>query len=482
MVETLPAVRVLLIDDDRQEFVLLDGLLSLIAQSKFSLEWAEDYEKGLARLRAEPFDVCLVDYRLAGDRTGLELLKAAKAEGVAAPLILLTGLWDTKVDLEAMKAGASDYLVKGQFGPELLERSLRYAVERSRAVAALRDSEALYRTLVEGTGASVCLMSLDGQLLSVNELARAALPKDAKKLSDLCEPADRRGLLEALKRAGVENRPVQIEFRAAGHASERWQFGVVAPLSVGGSRRFALIVLDVTERKELESRYLQAEKMSAMGFLAAGIAHELSTPLNVILGNVKVMQELDAKKASRKPLAAMERAIDRCRGLVDSLLAFARKDDDSPRDFAVEEAVGGALSLISPAARAKIIEIRHEFRDAPVVVRGHRNRFEQVLINLANNALDAMNEGGRLVFRTAVVKRDGARWARVEVADNGRGIPEELLSKVREPFFTTKKEGRGTGLGLSLASEIVAKHGGSLEIDSAVGKGTTVCVLLPCSR
>lgn len=482
MAETPPIVKVLLIDDDRQEFVLLVGLLSLITQARFQLEWASEFADGLERLKGERFDVCLVDYRLQGDKTGVDLLKAAKAAGVATPMILLTGLWDTKIDIEAMKLGAADYLVKGQFGPELLERSLRYAVERARAVAALRDSEELYRALVEGTGAAVVLMTPEGRLERLNELAAAAFTSKIKELDGLAHgESDRAALKAAVKRALSEKRPVQIEFRAAG-AAPRWFFGVAAPVSAAGKDLATLIVRDVTERKELETRYLQAEKMSAMGFLAAGVARELSTPLNVILGNLTIMNDLDSNKKLRKPLESMDRAIGRCRGLIDSLLAFARKDDDTPREFSLEEAIGGALQLVSPAARAKIVDIRHEFKDAPVVVMGHRNRFEQVLINLANNALDAMNAGGRLVFRTCVVKDNGAKWARVEVADNGRGIPKELLTKVTEPFFTTKKEGRGTGLGLSLASEIVAKHGGRLEIDSTVGKGTTVIVTLPCSR
>jgi two-component system, NtrC family, sensor kinase len=250
-----------------------------------------------------------------------------------------------------------------------------------------------------------------------------------------------------------------------------------------GRRCVALIAQDVSAQRELEMKYIQAEKMSAMGFLAAGIAHELNTPLSVIMGNARLLKKpLMGKPAAAKPLDALERAATRCRTLVESLLAFSRKDDEAPREFSLEEAVSGAVSLVSPAARVRIVEVRHEFKDAPVLVKGHRNRIEQVLINLANNALDAMGEGGKLTFRTALEKREGKPWARVQVVDNGRGIPKAVLPKVLEPFFTTKKAGRGTGLGLSLASEIVAKHGGTLEIDSTVGKGTTVTVMLPAAR
>lgn len=472
MAQPLPAVRVLLVDDDRQEFVLLEGLFAIISQSRFTLEWVEDYASGLAKLRAGGFDVCLIDYRLLGEKTGLDLLKRAKAENVRVPMILLTGLWDTAVDLAAMKAGAADYLVKGQFGPEMLERSLRYAVERGRATAALEESEALYRALVEGTGAAVCLADEKGAVERVNELWRAAF---GERL-----PADP-AAAEALAAAAEARAPRQLEFRDRREGAERWYFGVAAPVAAGERRRLALIVRDVTERRELEAKYLQSEKMSAMGFLAAGIAHELNTPLGVILGNVAALDDLRKTPAARKRLDVIERAVQRCRALVDGLLAFARKEDEAPREFALEEAVSGALSLVAPEARVRIVDVRHEFRDPPLLVRGHRNRIEQVLINLGNNALDALAEGGRLVFRTSLERRDGRAWARVQVIDNGRGIPKAILPKVTEPFFTTKKEGRGTGLGLSLASEIVAKHGGTLSIESAVGKGTTVTVLLPRS-
>src|SRR4051794_10351065 len=127
--------RVLLVDDDREEFVLMQNILSIIVQDRYALDWVPSYEAGLKSALKGEHELYLIDYRLQSEKTGLDLVRDATAGGCRAPLILLTGLWDAAIDREAIKAGASDYLVKGQFGPELLERSLRYAIERARVNA-----------------------------------------------------------------------------------------------------------------------------------------------------------------------------------------------------------------------------------------------------------------------------------------------------------------------------------------------------------
>ncbi len=476
-----PATRVLLVDDDRQELVLLEGLLTVIGEKRYTVEWAATYEEGLAALVKGEHEVALIDYRLVDDRTGLDLLRAAKAAGSKIPMILLTGLWDTAIDLQAMRAGAADYLVKGQFGPDLLERSLRYSIERARVVEALRDSEERYRAIVEGARAGVVMMDLRGRVEQLNDIAKSALGARAHGLVGrhvlrLAHRKDRRALGEALRAVAESGGPQQLQLRLdTGSPRERWWFAVLVELAVRGRRQIALVAQDVTAQRELETMYVQSEKMSAMGFLAAGIAHELNTPLSIIVG-------ASQGRPDKARLEAIRGAAGRCQLLIDQMLAFSRKDGGAPERFDVCAAVRAALTLVEPQVRLRSLEVVCDTEGRGVFVQGHRTQIEQVVINLANNAIDAMTEGGRLEVRARRVRREGRPFARIEVTDTGRGIPAELLPKVVEPFFTTKAEGKGTGLGLSLASQIVTRHGGLLDIESKLRRGTTVTVHLPLAE
>lgn len=488
MTEPQGPTKVLLIDDDRQELVLLEGLFSVLGEGRFQLDWSGSYEDGLAALLKGGHDVCLIDYRLLDERTGLDLLRAARDAGVRCPMILLTGLWDTAVDHEAMRAGAADYLVKGQFGPDLLERSLRYSIERARAVEALRESEQRYRAIVEGARALLVEASLKGRIARLNENARAFFGEGAdallrRHLLRLAHPKDRRLLAQALRCVVETGAPQQVTFRIdAPSARETWWFAVLMEVELGGKRSVAAVAQDFTSQRELEAMYVQSEKMSAMGFLAAGIAHELNTPLSVILGASERLLDAKPGRAEKTQLCALTAAAQRCRRLVEQMLAFSRKDAGQAERFDVCAAVRAAVSLVEPQVRLRSLDVVCDAEGRGVFVEGHRTQIEQLVINLANNAIDAMVEGGRLEVRAKRVRREGRPFARIEVIDTGRGIPPELLPKVVEPFFTTKAEGRGTGLGLSLASQIVARHGGRLDIDSKIRQGTTVTVHLPLAE
>ncbi len=472
--------RVLLVDDDRQELSLIEGQLEVNAPGRFRVDWRAAYDDGLASLLSGDYDACLVDYRLIGPRTGLDFLKEAKARGARAPIVLLTGLWDTTVDLEAMKAGASDYLVKGQFGPDLLERCLRYAIAQAGVVEALRRSQERYRAIVEGTRAILFQLDARGRIVYVNEAASRVLGLEARQLLGrhvlrFVHPADREAAAAAAVPAG-SSRVVELRFRGAD--GFRGWFGVTIHEAAAGG--LSGLALEITERKTLEDMFVQAEKMSAMGFLAAGIAHELNTPLSIVIGSVEQLRAKAVKgKAADKVLKTMSEVCERCRGLVDRMLAFSRKEEEPDRVFDLREAVESALALVEPQARMRCLEVGRSLDNKRLAVRGRRTHVEQLVINLANNAIDAMEEGGRLEILAGRLTQRGRGWARLAVVDTGRGIPPEYLERVREPFFTTKQPGRGTGLGLWLATEIAAKMGGTLSIESAPLKGTTVTVLLP---
>lgn len=242
-----------------------------------------------------------------------------------------------------------------------------------------------------------------------------------------------------------------------------------------------MVVRDVTERKQLQGMLIHSEKLAAMGQMAAGIAHELKTPLGVIFG----FADLNSRNCPeggplRKALDTIKKQVLRCTRLVDNLLDFARKQRPKElRPVDLKDVVQAALALVEPHAMPKSVRIKKEFAPESLRVLGAKEMLEQVVINLCLNAIDAMPGGGALTIKTMAFDKKGAPWSRLDVVDTGAGIPAEIQDKIFEPFFTTKGPGKGTGLGVWLCKEIVTSVGGEITCDSTVGKGATFHVEFP---
>ncbi|HLL55575.1 MAG TPA: HAMP domain-containing sensor histidine kinase [Myxococcaceae bacterium] len=230
--------------------------------------------------------------------------------------------------------------------------------------------------------------------------------------------------------------------------------------------------------KRNQANMIQSAKMAAVTQLAAGMAHELNNPLGVILGFAQGLERRfrDDDPAARFPLQSIIRETLRCKELVQNLLSFARAGVLSVERIDVNGLIAQTLPLLE--GRAKVQGVRLELRLAAEAPRllGAKPQLQQVLINVATNALDAMPGGGTLTVRCEPL---GPQGARIEVADTGVGIPEEIRGRIFEPFFTTKPVGQGTGLGLSVAYEIVSRHRGNIEVESRTGEGTIMVISLP---
>lgn len=256
-------------------------------------------------------------------------------------------------------------------------------------------------------------------------------------------------------------------------------------LDASGQPRYLLgISEDITERKELEERVMQSEKMSAVGQLAAGVAHELNNPLAIILGFTQsLLKRRKQDDSDTVPLETIEREAARCKKLVQELLMFSRQKGSSLKElFDLEPVLSSAVSLIETQARIKSVDVRMKNGAEGLKIDGSKNQIEQVLINLANNAIDAMPHGGILTIEANPVTKEGETYAEILVADTGEGISEDIQKRIFEPFFTTKEPGKGTGLGLSLVYEIVSDHNGLIKFTSQIGQGTTFNILLPSAK
>jgi signal transduction histidine kinase/HAMP domain-containing protein len=234
------------------------------------------------------------------------------------------------------------------------------------------------------------------------------------------------------------------------------------------------------ELKSAQSQLLQSEKMAAIGQLAGGVAHEINNPLGVILGFAQaVVKRLQPQDPFEMPLRSIEREALRCKTLVQDLLTFSRTSRIDKEETQANEMIMTALGLVFAQAKVNNIELVQELSPDLPKISVNKSQIQQVIINLCNNAMDAMPARGKLTVRAKKSVWESRGVIEIQVEDTGHGIPKEIQGKIFEPFFTTKEVGKGTGLGLALVYEIIQKHQGWIQVNSEVGKGTIFTIQLP---
>jgi PAS domain S-box-containing protein len=490
--ESTEHVRVLIIEDDEDDYFIARSLLSKTTGISCELEWARDYDAGLRTLSEHDFDVCLVDYRL-GPRNGLQLLKEAGEVGVETPMILLTGQGDYAVDVEAMMAGAADYLVKGQIDAQLLERSIRYARERKKAEERIREQA----RLLDKARDAICAYDLDGRIIywnkSAERLTGYTFEEMRERGSDISLYDGHRKKVERAWEA------VHSEGEWAGDLRQLTKSGdelivesrwTLVRENSGKPSSVLVINTDVTERKRLEAHFLRAQRMESIGTLVGGIAHDLGNLLVPILLGVKVLSTRFADdEKSMRTLEMIRRSAQRGSDMVKQVLAFARGVEGERIPLNVDQIVR-EVEKITTETFPSAIDLNVEIVDGLPAIMGDSTQIQQILMNLCVNARDAMPDGGRLDVNSHLVElgeietranpeAEHGKYICLQVRDTGTGIPHDVLDKVFEPFFTTKPSGKGTGLGLSSVYSIVKSHGGFVEVDSEEGVGTSFQCYLP---
>jgi PAS domain S-box-containing protein len=362
--------------------------------------------------------------------------------------------------------------------------------ERKRAEEALKKSEERFRLVARATNDAVWDWDLASNTMWWSE---AVFPLFGYRLAEIgshfdwrrerIHPEDQEAILTSMNtviEGGGELWSGEYRFQKVdGSYADIYDRGYVIRDAQGKPIRMIGAMADVTERKKLEARILQSEKLSAMGHLAAGVAHEVNNPLGVILGFAQALsRRVIPGDALEHPIRSIEREAIRCKNLVQDLLTFSRSSQADREPIDLNMTVEGALSLIQARAKMSKAEVRTEFSENLPRILGNRNQIQQVVVNLANNAFDAMSDGGVLTVRTELKEGTPHSWVHLLVSDTGAGIPQEIIHKIFEPFFTTKPVGQGTGLGLSLVYEIVKKNSGQVEVKSRPG-ATEFCIKFP---
>ncbi|UCF20552.1 MAG: response regulator [Gemmatimonadota bacterium] len=494
---------VLLVDSDSAERHRIGELLQAARGVTFLADQADSLAGAIERLQDGGIDAVLLELDLKDSR-GLDTLERLQHSAPDIPIVVLSHIAEDVLGMEAARRGAQDYLDKSSVDAHALKRAVCYSIERLRAehasqlLATAMEASMLLATAVEQSAEAILITDTNGVIQYVN-------PSFSRITGYSQEEAV--GETPRLVRSGRHDDPFYGQLWQTLLRGDVWsgnfinrrkdgtlyrQEATISPVrdSSGKIVNFVLAGRDVTREIELEEQLRQSQKMEAVGQLAGGIAHDFNNLLTAIMGNAELLlANLNEDDPRRGDLDEIRHAGARAARLTRQLLAFSRRQVMEPVILGLNEVVDNVSNLIQRLI-GEPIELVTKLDEGLVQVLADPGQIEQVVLNLAVNARDAMPEGGRLLIETANVDLDEeylgtharvtpGSYVMLAISDTGVGMDEETRSRIFEPFFTTKASGKGTGLGLSTVYGIIKQSNGYIWVYSEPGRGTTFKIYLP---
>ncbi|WP_242345535.1 sensor histidine kinase [Anaeromyxobacter terrae] len=491
----------LIVEDDE---LVRRALQRVLRRARCRILEAAGAEAALEILEREPVQAVVSDHRMPG-MSGIELLRRVKERWPRVQRVLLTGQADSAAIEEAVNRSEISRFIWKPWDDAHLLITVRSAVDQfwtieendrltgelaarnaelermnreldarlvARQVALVRAAEE-WRACFDALGDPVVIVKGGGcEVVRANAAFARAAGVAVNELPGLRCAGHAFGALPCPSRCRVATGGAE-----AVHDDRTWL--VRSFPFTGEDAAFVVVMKDVTEEREVTQRLFQAEKMSAIGQLAGGVAHEINNPLGGILAFAQLMSREDRPPADLENLKLIQDAAMRAKRIVESLLRFSRRprgEEKGPVELA--QVADDALFLLRPQMKDGGVEVVRDYR--PVTALGNANQLQQIFVNLAVNAIQAMNGAGRLTVAAGPGAAPGR--VRVSIADTGPGVRPEIAKRIFEPFFTTKPEGKGTGLGLSICYQIAEDHGGSIRVEPSPEGGACFVVDLPAAQ
>lgn len=509
--------KVLFIDDDEG----IRKVMSIaLEDAGYNMLTATDGESGIELCQKHSPHIIITDIRMPG-MDGIEVLKSIKETDPDKEVIVTTAYGEIEYAIQALQLGASDFITK-PINDNALQVALERAKDRYNTRKELRDYTALIEerwmstaeeldtllnfqeNLIENSIDGIAGCDLDGRIIVFNNSMEQMLGYDSetvigkKFLSQLFS----KGKWEALKqkmyseeygaknqlllyetylisKAGIE---IPVQLSATSLLQKNEEIGVV------GFFRDLRKIRRLEQEFADQARLLHQDKMISLGKLAASVVHEINNPLTGVLNYIRLMikivgrDSLSAEQIQKfnKYLGLMDSEVSYCSDIVSNLLAFSRKSKLEFGDVNINDLLQKCIMLSDHKLTLQNIQIKTDLKPEIPKITGDFNQLQQCILNLIFNAADAMPDGGHLIIESSFHSEKGL--GKIMVADTGCGIAQKDLPKIFDPFFSTKEEGKGLGLGLSVAYGIIARHKGVIEAESELNKGTVFTITLPVNR
>jgi PAS domain S-box-containing protein len=511
-------IRALLVEDNPGDVLLLRQMLRRFQKPSIELVSTERLETACRHLTTEHYDIVLLDLSLP-DSQGFATFERLHQHVSLTPIVVLTGLDDEELALRAVRAGAQDYLVKGEIGDQLLMRAMRYAIERKRTETTLRESQVRYRALFENDNTSVFLITLDGHYLNVNQQAATMLAMPVEEAigqpahhffahgQPINFEAQSQQLLAGatipiyecdVVRADGTAIPLEVNVTLVRDAFEKPLY--IQSIARDIARRRAVEAALEAERTQLAQRV--AERTTELSianselmrnaqlkdeFLAT-VSHELRTPLSVILTLSEALQDAIYGTVNEPQLKALQRIRKSGRhllALINDILDVSKIESGKLElelgPTSVQAICEDSFQMVQEAANAKQLTLTLDLDPTVTIITVDGRRLMQVLLNLLNNAIKFTPEGG--VVELKVSGDVGRETVTFLVRDNGIGIAAADLPRLFQPFVQLdsrlSRRYQGAGLGLALVYRLVKLHGGSVSVISEPEQGSSFFVALP---
>ena len=465
--------RLLLVEDNPGDAQLARIQLSDLQEHDFDIITVSTLNRAIDVVSAAPVDGIILDLGLP-DSTGIETLRRLREMAGDVALIVLSGNETAELRLSAFAEGAYDFISKNEPTTRLLARSVLYAMERHRAQTLQRQVQKLVTVVPDA------VIVVDGQNIVrfVNDAAEALFGLEHGQLMG-----------EHLGFATSHDEPHDIEIARQGEV--RTAEIRVAEIEWAGAPARLASVRDVTEQRHMAEQLRQAQKMEAVGLLAGGVAHDFNNLVLVMMGSADLiadeLEQLPDSPRLQDLVEELQQATERARALTTQLMLFSGRRPNDPKVVDLNQAVRDVYRLLRRTLPANIDAVILPAEELwPVTI--DPGQLSQVIINLTVNARDALVDGGRIEIALSNLQQHEASdglpegdYAVLKVTDNGTGIAPDHLEQIFQPFFTTKDQGKGTGLGLPTCRGIIRQAKGDIIVDSEVGRGTSFSVLLPRS-
>jgi len=469
-------IRIGVIDDDEDDFFIIKDYLREIENVNFVIDWINSYKTAIDKIKAGAYHLYFLDYRL-GNETGLELLQEAMAIQCDPPIVLLTGKGNKAIDIKAMQSGATDYLVKSELNAEKLERCIRYSLDRAESLRELKARENKYRNLFEGSKDAVFISDNNLVFTECNhaacvlfgfgngELVQGSL---FEFLKDKTQKEKLRHLLA--KEENASDIEIQIQD----------QLGEIKPCLLSVSFQLDShphhlihgIIHDITNIKKAEQANIQAQKLAANERLIRILAHEIRNPLNnITLAIEQLKTPSDDEEIQNYLVGIVQRNCTRINKIITELLDLTKPLELKFEKHSLQDILDESLSLATDRINLQHIRVEKNYPDSPIEIEVDKSKLIIAFTNLVINAIEAMETNkGELAVSIATLPTTYC----VSIRDNGKGIPDEFLPKLFEPFFTSKKN--GMGLGLAACYSIIESHQGSIHVETKLDKGSNFII------